>query len=247
MKLFRGLALGLTAALLTSAVVPADEPQKDDTKNRAQARQVQPGRGQNQPGRGQTQPGRGFGQQPLLTKDAIDKLKFTDDQQKQFDKIDTEYKDKQKEVTDKFREAIQSGDAEKIREATQTRTTDSQKLRTDYLVKVEGLLTDDQKKTFAEVKNEQPGRGNFQPGGGRGTIGRGANTQPTGDVLTKSAQDKLKLSDEQKKKIEELQKNVNDQLNSILTDEQKKQLEDLKKEATQAPGTGRRGPGNNNP
>jgi Spy/CpxP family protein refolding chaperone len=224
MKLIRGLVLVLTAALLTTAAIPADEPKKDEGKGRAREQprvQIQPGQfGQ-------------FGQQALLSKDAVDKLKFTDEQKKKYDKIDAEYKDKQKEANDKFMEMLQGGDIEKIREAVQNRRTDSQKLRTDYLAKVEGVLTDEQKKTFEEVKKEQP---RTNPGGGF-NIGRNPRTPPTGDVLSKPAQEKLKLTDEQKKKIEELQKNVEAQLNSILTDEQKKQLEELKKEASQTPET----------
>jgi Spy/CpxP family protein refolding chaperone len=246
MKLFRTLALAalvaLTASLATAADDPKDQPKKDQPKGRTQGKA------------GQLQPDRIFGQfgqqGPLLTPEAVDKLKLTDDQKKQYDKIASEYKDKQKEASDKIRDLIQGGNAQGIVEAFQNMREDSQKLRNDYLTKVGALLTDEQKKTFDEVKKEQPGRpgGGRGPGNGGGLTLPGRNTTtppPVGDVLSKPALEKLKLNDEQKKKVEELQKELETKLNDLLTDEQKKQLEELKKDASRTPETPRR-PGRGN-
>jgi Spy/CpxP family protein refolding chaperone len=231
MKLFRGIAL-LALVALTASLAVADEPKKDDQK-KAQPK----GRG------GQLQPDRILGQfgGPLLSADGLEKLKLTDEQKKQYDKIEAEYKDKQKDLLAKVRESVQGGNAQGITEALRNLRGDQQKLRNDYLAKVEGTLTDEQKKTFADVKKEQPGRGRGAGGLQLPNLpGRNAPTPPVGDVLSKAAQEKLKLTDEQKKKLDELQKETETKLNSILTDEQKKHLEELKKDASRAPETPRR-------
>jgi len=231
MKLFRGIAL-LALVALTASLAVADERKKDDQK-KAQPK----GRG------GQLQPDRILGQfgGPLLSADGLEKLKLTDEQKKQYDKIEAEYKDKQKDLLAKVRESVQGGNAQGITEALRNLRGDQQKLRNDYLAKVEGTLTDEQKKTFADVKKEQPGRGRGAGGLQLPNLsGRTAPTPPVGDVLSKAAQEKLKLTDEQKKKLDELQKETETKLNSILTDEQKKHLEELKKDASRAPETPRR-------
>jgi enterochelin esterase-like enzyme len=71
----------------------------------------------------------------------------------------------------------------------------------------------------------QPGKGG--KGGGFRGFGR------PGQVLPQFLEDRLKLSDEQKKDIEKLQKEVDARLAKLLTDEQRKQLAAF----------GRRGPG----
>jgi Spy/CpxP family protein refolding chaperone len=232
MKLFRGIAL-LALVALTASLAAADEPKKDDQK-KEQPRGRAPA---------QLQPDRFLGQGPLLSADGLEKLKLTDEQKKQYDKIEAEYKDKQKDLYAKVREAAQGGNARGAAEALRNMRGDQQKLRTDHLAKVEGILTDEQKKTFADAKKEQPGRGGRGAGGLQlpNLPGRNAPTPaPVGDVLSKAAQEKLKLTDEQKKKLDELQKETESKLNGILTDEQKKQLEELKKDTSRAPEAPRR-------
>jgi predicted esterase len=65
-------------------------------------------------------------------------------------------------------------------------------------------------------------------GGGRGPGGFGT---PPGTVLSPRVQENLKLTDEQKKKVEELQKEVDASLQKMLTEAQNKQLKDLKANA----------------
>jgi poly(3-hydroxybutyrate) depolymerase len=73
----------------------------------------------------------------------------------------------------------------------------------------------------------QAPRGLGRPGapGRPGVAGFGT---PPGTVLASRVQENLKLTDEQKKRIEELQKEVDARVQKILTDEQNKQLKDLK-------------------
>jgi poly(3-hydroxybutyrate) depolymerase len=77
-----------------------------------------------------------------------------------------------------------------------------------------------------------PGRGFGGPGAGGGF---GA---PPGTVLSPRVQENLKLTDEQKKQIEELQKEVDAKIQQVLTDEQNKQLKDLRNNAGRGPGGG---------
>jgi outer membrane protein assembly factor BamB len=67
-------------------------------------------------------------------------------------------------------------------------------------------------------------------GGGRGAGGPGgfAGFAPPGQILPPFLQGMLQLSDKQKKQVEELQKETDDQLDKILTDEQKKELKDMR-------------------
>jgi outer membrane protein assembly factor BamB len=79
-----------------------------------------------------------------------------------------------------------------------------------------------------------PGGGGGGPGGpggggpGRGRSGGfGAMPQP-GQILPQFLQDRLSLSDKQKKQLVELQKDVDAKLEKNLTDEQRKQLKELR-------------------
>jgi len=86
-----------------------------------------------------------------------------------------------------------------------------------------------------------PGRG---PGGG-GPMARGPGGGP-GMVLGPFFQNMLKLTEEQKKQVADLQKEVDDKLAKILTDEQKKQLAEMRQRGPGAfgPPDGKRpGPG----
>lgn len=157
---------------------------------------------------------------PLLTPDAIEQLKLTAEQKDKFAKIETEYKDQQKAAGDKLRDAFTNKDRKAIQEAS----AESAKVRTDALAKVEALLSDEQKKTFEQVKQVQIRR----PLPGAGGVG--------GPVLPPAVQDRLKLTDEQKKKIEELQKELEAKILGVLTEEQKKQYEEMKKANTVRPG-----------
>lgn len=72
----------------------------------------------------------------------------------------------------------------------------------------------------------------LRPPGGPGRPGGFAGFgTPPGTVLSSRVQESLKLTDEQKKKIEELQKAVDADLQKILTEEQNQQLKNLRTNA----------------
>jgi Spy/CpxP family protein refolding chaperone len=118
--------------------------------------------------------------------------------------------------------------------------TKMQELRKEAMTSAKKALTDEQKDVLAKDVLGAPFELQFQVGGGGG--GRGG--QP-GKILSTGAQDQLKLTDEQKKKVEELQKTIDEQLNKILSEDQQKQLKDMQ-QGGGGRGRGGRG-GNNNP
>jgi hypothetical protein len=98
---------------------------------------------------------------------------------------------------------------------------------------------------------DRPGRpGDRGPGDrGPGDRGPGGRPQP-GQILPVFLQETLKLSDEQKKQVEALQKEVDAKLEKILTEDQKKQLKELRERGPGRPGDrgpGERGPGDRPP
>jgi hypothetical protein len=129
-----------------------------------------------------------------------------------------------------------------------------QKEAKELIVKV---LNDDQKATLNDLTGAPfelrldafggPGGGRGGQGGpgggGRGGLGGPGGpggfgvASPPGQVMSSSAQDALRLNADQKRRMEELQKEVDSQLDKILTDEQKRQLKEMQQ------GAGRGGPG----
>jgi EF hand len=79
------------------------------------------------------------------------------------------------------------------------------------------------------------GGGPGGPGGGPG--GRGPGGPPLGQVMPEFVQDNLKLTNDQKKQLADLQKELDAKLDKILTDDQKKQYKEMKDNP------GRGGPG----
>jgi outer membrane protein assembly factor BamB/Spy/CpxP family protein refolding chaperone len=108
--------------------------------------------------------------------------------------------------------------------------------RTDGKVLWRASLSD--VKAPAAQQRGPGGRGGF--GGGRGGFGR--PPQP-GQVLPAPLQNRLRLSDEQKKDLQALQKDVDARLGKILTEEQQKQLREGPGGAGRG---GRGGPGGRN-
>jgi outer membrane protein assembly factor BamB/Spy/CpxP family protein refolding chaperone len=117
-------------------------------------------------------------------------------------------------------------------------------LQKDVDGKLAKMLSDEQKKQLKESP-QGGGRG----AGGRGEAGRGGaggrgaggfgGFSPPGQILSTALQDRLKLAAEQKKQLEDLQKDVDTKLAKILTEEQNKQLKDMR----QGGGRGFGGPG----
>jgi len=93
------------------------------------------------------------------------------------------------------------------------------------------LLTETQRKQIRTVFG-QPGSPPAAPPFGA-----------AGRILSSAQQDALKLSPEQRKRLEEIQKDIDAKVETLLTDEQKKQLVAMR----QAAPDGRGGPGDDPP
>jgi Spy/CpxP family protein refolding chaperone len=160
----------------------------------------------------------------LFTKEDVQKtLKLSDDQK---EKIDTLVKDYQKDV----RALFQGG-----RGFDQETTKKRQDLEKETRENVLKVLTADQKTALKDVTGEpfELARGGFGFGGAGGLPGFG-RSQP-GQVLSAPLQETLKLTAEQKKQVEDLQKEVETKLEKILTDEQKKQLKEIRERGPGGP------------
>jgi len=98
------------------------------------------------------------------------------------------------------------------------------------------VLTDAQKKQLKSV---------FAPPGpppGNVPGGNSDGPQP-GKILSAGQQDTLKLSTEQKKRMAEIQKEIDAKLETLLTEEQKKQLQAMRQSPTGVRAAGPGGPG----
>jgi hypothetical protein len=99
------------------------------------------------------------------------------------------------------------------------------KTQKEVSARLDKILTDEQRKQFAEAK---PG---FGPGG------FGAPPRP-GEIMSPFLQARLKLGDDQKKRLTDLQKDTDTKLNNILAEAQRKQLKAMRA----GPGPGMFGP-----
>jgi outer membrane protein assembly factor BamB len=103
------------------------------------------------------------------------------------------------------------------------RLTDEQKkkleeLQKDAEGKLDAILTDEQKKKLKELRSNPGGPG---PGGF-------GEPPPLGQILPSAVAERLKLTDEQKQKREQLQKTVDASLDRNFNDEQRKQFKDIR-------------------
>lgn len=85
-------------------------------------------------------------------------------------------------------------------------------------------------------KADKGGKGGFGGKGGPG--GFGGFGPAIGQVMPVFVQDQLKLTDEQKKQLEALQKDIDAKLDKLLTDEQRKQLKEMKERGGRPGGPG---------
>jgi Spy/CpxP family protein refolding chaperone len=110
--------------------------------------------------------------------------------------------------------------------------------------KLDKILTDEQKKQLKEL-HPGGGAGSRPPGGFAGSAdeppgrrpagdlgapsegGPGAMPQP-GEIMPRSVQRQLKLTEKQRKEVEDLQKEVDRKLDDLLTDEQKRLLKQMR-------------------
>lgn len=170
-------------------------------------------------------------------------LKITDQQK---DAVKTANSDLQQDIRDLMQDA--RGDQQKMADAQKKIQT----MRTDAFDKIVNGLSDDQKKTWKDLTGDKfdvallQGPGGFGPGAGFpgggafGPGGFGPRGTP-GQVLSTFMQDQLKLTDDQKKQLTDIQKDVDSKLEKLLTDDQKKQLKDMQQ--PRGPGGFPGGPG----
>jgi Spy/CpxP family protein refolding chaperone len=164
------------------------------------------------------------------------------------DKQKQEVKEANKDLQDDIQEIFKGaqGDREKMPDAFKKVQT----LRTETQDKLVNGLTAEQKKTWKDLTGDKfevvLAPGGFGPGGpgGFGPGGPGGPPQP-GQVMSAGLQEVLKITADQKKQLEDLQKEVDAKLEKILTDEQKKQIKDMR--AGPGPGGPRPGPGRDRP
>lgn len=109
----------------------------------------------------------------LVPPDPDNKLKLTDDQQKQVATIQDEYaatskdalaalKDTYSQNSDAIKKARKDKDKAALKQAmapVRDKAQDLIKIRSDYEAKVRDVLNDDQKKTLDELKAANPGKG----------------------------------------------------------------------------------------
>src|SRR5205085_2909273 len=76
-------------------------------------------------------------------------------------------------------------------------------------------LSEEQKKQLKEAPTPGPG-------------GRGGMASEPGQIMSMSVQSRLKLTPEQRKLLQELQKEADGKLDKLLVDEQKRQLKEMR-------------------
>jgi len=107
----------------------------------------------------------------------------------------------------------------------------------------DGVVTKEELEALAAKEMQGGGRGpggRFGgpggPGGGPAGPGPFGGPPPVGQVLPPFLRDELELTDAQKMKLDDLQKEVDHKLAKILTDDQKKKLQELRERGPFGPG-----------
>lgn len=221
MNILRSVAVLLSLALL--APLATAQEQKAEKKRPGAAAPDNPGQ--------------------LLPQEVLDKLNLTDEQKEKVAKLRKDFEEKNKDAIDKMKESVAKA-KETMEKARQDKDKDgfrkageqmreaaeaAQKLRKDLEGQLAGVLNDDQKKKLQEAAaaGKEGGRpGAAKPGErpGKGPAGKEAGSS----FIPPQLQERLKLTDEQKEKLKQLDKEFAEKAKGILTDEQKKQLEEFK-------------------
>jgi len=148
----------------------------------------------------------------------LGQLGLTAEQKEKAEKWMKEVGEKHDAAKQKLDEAVeqakQNQDRQKVRELFQGHEQAMAKLQEELLRQVEGVLTDEQKRKFAEVQQRR------RPEGG---------LQGLGQILPSPLQERFGLTSEQKEKVAKLQKETEAKLREILNDEQNKRLDELKR------------------
>jgi RNA polymerase sigma factor (sigma-70 family) len=144
-------------------------------------------------------------------------LDLSEEQKEKVGKLIKDFEEKRESAEKKTREAVeqakQNQDGEKVRELIQTHGKEMAKLLEGVHNQVVQLLTDEQKKKLADVEKRRS----------EGMI------LGLGQLIPPPIKDGLGLTPEQREKVANLQREMEEKLRGILTDEQNKKFEELKK------------------
>jgi Spy/CpxP family protein refolding chaperone len=177
----------------------------------------------------------------VFSKEEVQKaLKLTDAQKDKLDEINKELQKDLRDLTGGGAGGAGGGGRGGFGGFNPENITKMADLRKEAMTSAKKALNDEQKDVLA--KEVLGAAFELQLGGFGGGFGGGGRGTP-GQVLNTGAQDQLKLSAEQKKKLEDLQKQVDDQLKTILSEEQQKQLKDMQQGGGRGTGGGRGGAG----
>lgn len=152
-------------------------------------------------------------------------------------------------VGDDLASRMMTFDANKDGKLTEAEITDARLVRLFHRADADkdGVVTNDELNALAakERANDRFGRGGpggFGPGGPGGGPGGFMGPPPRpGEILPMMVQNRLRLTPDQKKEIDALQKEVDSKLEKILNDEQKKTLEEMRRRGPGGPGGPPRG------
>jgi hypothetical protein len=160
---------------------------------------------------------RGGGGSPFNLPRILGQLDLTDEQKGKVEQLMKELGEKQETAKKNLEEAVeqarQNQDRGKVRELMQTHEREMAKLYQDLQGAVQGVLTEEQKRRFADIQ------------------GRRAEGVPpgVGQMLPPRLQERLGLTPEQREKVAKLQNEMETKLKEILNDEQNRKLDELKR------------------
>jgi Spy/CpxP family protein refolding chaperone len=148
----------------------------------------------------------------LVPADTQDKLKLTDDQKKQLDQIQQDYEAKTKDALSDLKDAITTA-APALKKAREDKDKDAQKtamqpvrekgmgvvkVRSEFLSKVQDVLTDEQKKTYEEVKQDLPAPFAGKKAGAKKPAAKPAETTKPADAKPEEKKPEEKKPEEKK-------------------------------------------------
>ncbi len=148
------------------------------------------------------------------------------------------------EDVDGFVAKMMAFDKNKVGKLTRDEITDHRLLRIFDRADTnkDGVVTKEELVALFQRESQDSGGSTGFGGGPDGPGSRGGQPQP-GQVLPGFLQDRLNLSEAQKKQVADVQKDVDAQMDKILTPEQKARLKEMR---DRGPG-GRGGPGGGGP
>jgi Spy/CpxP family protein refolding chaperone len=161
-------------------------------------------------------------------------LKLTDDQKSKIETINDEYRKDLRELSPGGPGGFGGGGRGGFGGRDPQLTKKQEALKKDAIEKIMEVLDNDQRAAVKDLTGEpfelkleaMFAGGGFGGAGGRGGMAFGGFG--IGQILPGFMQDTLKLTDEQKKQVEQLQKEAEEKLQKILTEEQNKQLKEIR-------------------